>query len=192
MNNLDDCVRSAEAVVIVATTIISTRSTHLTQSTTSHSRRHVRDRTAMWVQNHVRDPRGADPENDRLSSVTTETAAQPITPSPSTVASTVVPVQSVVTPSMTTAGVRATENSFSPPNESQLFDDVDFFEDIQPELIRAWLTEGKTQFDSENYEDAGEYMKTVVVHARAIQYDGKAEAIEEAMNLVCKMLPQHG
>jgi len=35
----------------------------------------------MWVQNHVRDPRGADPENDRLSSVTTETAAQPITPS---------------------------------------------------------------------------------------------------------------
>jgi len=184
MNNLDDCVRSAETVATVAATIITTRSAQLSQSPNSHSRRHVRDRTAMWVENHLNEPGAVATENDNLSNMTTETVAQPITPSPSTVSSTVVRVQSAVTPSMTTVGFRATENVFSVPSESQLFNDVDFFDDVQPELIRAWLNEGKTQIDLGNYEDAGEYMRTVVVHAKAIQYEGRAEAIEEAMNLL--------
>ena len=87
---------------------------------------------------------------------------------------------------MTTVGFRRTENVTSPPNESQLFNDMDFFDEVQPELIQTWLKEGKTQMDLENYEDAGEYMRTVVVHAKAIQYEGRVEAIEEAMNLLAK------
>lgn len=186
MDNLEECVRSAEVVATVAATVISTRSTQLSQSPSSHSRRHVRDRTALWVESHVHEPGVAEADNDRLSSATAETVAQPITPSPSTVASTVVRVQSVVTPSMTTVGFRRTENVISPPNQTQLFNDVDFFDEVRPELIQAWLKEGKTQMDLENYEDAGEYMRTVVVHAKAIQYDGRAEAIEEGMNLLAK------
>src|SRR5271155_5740004 len=113
MDNLDECVRSAEAIATVAATIISTRSTYLSQTLpSSHSRRQLRDRTAVWVENHVREPGLAEAENELLSSVTSETATQPITPSPSTVASTVVRVQSLVTPSMPTtgAGLRGTKN----------------------------------------------------------------------------------
>jgi hypothetical protein len=186
MNNLDDCIRSAEVVASNAATIISTRSL-LSQSPSSASRRHVRDRTAVWVENHVRDPSVAETENGRPSSVTSETMAQPVTPSPSTDASTVtVRVQSVVTPSMTTSGLHGTETVFTLPNESQLYGDVDFFDDVQPELIRAWLKEGKTVFDRGNYDDASEYMRTVVTHARAIEYEGKAENIEESLNLLAK------
>src|SRR5271170_4937955 len=183
MNNLDDCIRSAEVVASNAATIISTRSSILSQNPSSHSRRQVPDRTAVWVENHVREPGLAEAENDIRSSVTSETVAQPVTPSPSTAASTVVRVQSVVTPSMTTAGPRGTENVFSLPNVGHLFDDVDFFENVQPELIRAWLNEGKTQFELGNYDDAGEYMRTVVTHARAIEYEGKAENLDESMNV---------
>ena len=97
MDNLDDCVRSAEVVATVAATVISARSTQLSQSPSSRSHRHVRDRTALWVERHVHEPDVAEADNDRLSNATAETVAQPITPSPSTVASTVVRVQSVVT-----------------------------------------------------------------------------------------------
>ena len=186
MNNLDDCIRSAEIVASNAATIISTRSTLLSQSPSSASRRHFRDRTAVWVENHVYDP-AVQTENELPSSVTSETMAQPITPSPSTDASTVtVRIQSVDTPSMTTSRVRGNEDVFSLPNESQLFDDVDFFDEVEPGLIRAWLKEGKTQFDRGNYEDASEHMRTVVTHARAIEYEGKAENLDESLYLLAE------
>src|SRR5271154_412732 len=186
MDNLEECVRSAEVVATVAVTIISTRSSLLSQTPSSHSRRRVRDRTAVWVENHVHDPAVPVGEDDLLSTVTSEAIAQPVTPSPSTIASTVVPLQSVVTPSMTMSGRRGIENGFSLPNEPQVFDEVDLFHDVQPELIRAWLKEGKTVFDRGNYDDASEYMRTIVTHARAIEYEGKAENIEESLNLLAK------
>jgi len=171
MNNLDDCIRSAEVIAEVASTTISIRSTG------SYSRQHVRDRTALWIENHAL----ADDDNNGLSSVTSDTAAMPITPS----ASTVVRVQSVVTPSMTSVGFHGTESLFSVPNE-QIVQNVDFFDYVQPRLIRTWLNEGKAQFDLQNYADAREYMKTIVASAREIQYEGKVEVLEESLNLLAK------
>jgi hypothetical protein len=180
MNNLDDCIRSAEVVAEVASTMITSRSTHLMPSHNS-SRQHAHDRTALWVENHVLGPEIGIPGNDLLSSITSETEAQPITPSPSTVASTVVRVQSVVTPSMTTAALRETQPVSSFESVS-----VNFFDEVQPELIGGWLNEGKAQFSLGNYEDAAEYMRTVVSRARETQYEGKAEAIEESMTLLAR------
>jgi len=174
MNNLDDCIRSAEVVAEVASTTISIRSTG------SHSREQGGDRTALWIENHA----FAEADNNGLSSVTSDIAAQPITPGPSTVASTGGRVQSVVTPSMATAALHDRTGPAS--SFANVFNDVNYFDDFRRELICVWLKEGKAQFDLGNYEDAAEYMRTVITRARETQYEGKTEAIEESIKLLAK------
>jgi hypothetical protein len=164
MNNIDDCVRSAEIVVSVASSIVHSRSTVLGRNQRgSDIGQHSGDRTRLWVERinglTLREDQGE--ENIASSSATSTTIMPPPTPSHTSAASTItVPPP---TPDLASVGGRYAESTVTiPSTQAQVEAELDFFREMEPKLIETWFNIGKQKFDERSYTDASAFLEKVL------------------------------
>ena len=169
MNNLEDCVRSAEIVASVASTIVNSRST-----IAGHSRLDSQvgptfnDRTRLWVLNEsgVRETQNGTtmmppPTPDGSTSVAFTTVMLPPTPTQTSFS------DIFAERAVSTSGAEATLN---------------FFDDVESKLVEHWLGTGKQYLDLGNYSEAVENLKMALGRAKRKGGEGYKSIIEEGMN----------
>ena len=179
MNNIDDCVRSAEIVVSVASSIVHSRSTVLAHSQrASDIGQRPGDRTRLWVERIYELTLREDQtgENVATSSVTSTTILPPPTPSHTSVASTI--AMSPPTPDLASVGGRYAESDITATGVQTPTDtESDFFVEAELALIENSFNIGKKHLDKGNYKEACEYIEKAWDRATTV----KPEAREQYM-----------